>query len=554
MPGIEDRFRDLDRLEVPNLLPDIRTRQPRPAGPPRSGERLLTLLVALAVAGAGIGVAGWAFFGNPAGNPAEEGAVSVVGRAEEVPLECEVRLLTPSVQPGEVVEAEFVYRNVGDRPLKLALLDPMEARLIVRGPDGRLVWDTDFGGQYVAGLHHPYDLEPGQEVEAPTGFVALWSGPLTLEPVCNYLVLEQEGRIESGDFGWVPQARGLIDLAPLRVEVAGSVETPTRQEALESALAETGGLFEHCRPDVDGSPVSGSIHAPGPVPGGVDPSLEASCRADIRRGSGFAVVELLFISPPELPLPEPGTGGHFPGFELPKGVAPAEAGWWTFVVTEAGARETTPDYSELFVPRWSGLRTFERPPQDCENEHPESSCEPVRFSFRGGEWVRLPSSGWFAGGITFFVPDQRLPVGDPIAWASGEQLGTHWEVFTVSTGQGVELGLMIEEQSGQTLVRSVPDPCPVDVASITSADLTPSLFGEGSHLLVIGPMAPDVASVEVVVDTGRSVTAERIEIDDAPFDAFVAYIEGDGAQVVAALVARDAAGRVIDAPENCSQT
>ena len=83
MTDLEQRFRTLDRLEVPDLRGDILYREPRPPRREIPWARLGAALVASAVAAAGIAVASRAFFGErpPEDRPGASGPgrLAVVG-------------------------------------------------------------------------------------------------------------------------------------------------------------------------------------------------------------------------------------------------------------------------------------------------------------------------------------------------------------------------------------------------------------------------------------------------------------------------------------------
>jgi hypothetical protein len=83
MPDLHQRFRTLDRIQVPDLRPDIRTRQPRP---PRREIRLAgigTVVLALAIGALGIAVAVRGFLGQ---QPREDGPTAPPGHRLTVVL------------------------------------------------------------------------------------------------------------------------------------------------------------------------------------------------------------------------------------------------------------------------------------------------------------------------------------------------------------------------------------------------------------------------------------------------------------------------------------
>jgi hypothetical protein len=67
----EDRFRELDRIPVPDQWEDIRDRRPRAERPDDSvRSRMATTVIALAIAAGGIALAAVAFLGGPESRPA----------------------------------------------------------------------------------------------------------------------------------------------------------------------------------------------------------------------------------------------------------------------------------------------------------------------------------------------------------------------------------------------------------------------------------------------------------------------------------------------------
>jgi hypothetical protein len=545
MSRLEDRFRDLDRVEVPHLWPGIESHSSGPPRPiPTPGDRVLATVLAVAVSVGGIGVAALAFLGRGAGDQ-----VAVTGRAREIGLECEVRLPTSEVFPGETVQATFTYRNVGDETLSLGLVDPMTPRLLVRDRAGGRLWDTDLGGYRRQGTKLPYELEPGASVRARSAFVVLWGGRLTLEPICDYAVIGPNMQVRD---------HGVIDLPPLLVDVGVPGETPTAAEALDGALAHTGGLFDQCRPATDGAVVTGSIAPPRVSEGEAVPDVEAACRADVRREPGFAVVDLLYASPADVPLPPPGGEGSISGLELRRGAGAGQIARWTFLVAEGKARSVTQPIAGDVDPEGGDLLSVVRFPRICPGA---LDCHVVLFRPRGGGgWSRIeyPSRSGLTTqqGVAFLAPDPLFPIGEPVVLESGSSAGVRWSMVVVPTSQGVALGWELDAgESFQRVVNTVPDPCPVSVLGEgiqEGRDLTAPT--DGSDLLFVGPVAKDVAAVEVSLTSGRSAEAEIVPIPDelAAFDAFVVFIDGEFGDDLASVTAFDLRERPIEAPEACA--
>lgn len=85
MSDLNERFRVLDRIEVPDLSPHLRVRKPGPTGPRIPLGRLASALVALAIAGIGVVLVARGFLGEERG--VQRGAVPSMNRLAVVMIE-----------------------------------------------------------------------------------------------------------------------------------------------------------------------------------------------------------------------------------------------------------------------------------------------------------------------------------------------------------------------------------------------------------------------------------------------------------------------------------
>jgi hypothetical protein len=395
-----DRMRNLDRIQAPDLLPEIEKREPAAKPMRGSRRRWPTVLLALVITVSALAVVGRAFLApstQDSEEPASNAPRQVSGLAEGVALECTVTLLTPSVELGDQVRAIFGYRNTGDTAYLLPI-DGGSPRLLVYDGAGTLLYDTDLGSYWVEGIDSGSDLEevlPGETLERQSEFQAIWNGPLTLEPLCGYGI--------PGDTKlWSDGEVGVIDLPPLTLDVSVRGQRPPAEDALARALGATYGLFEQCTPGADGSPVDGVIEAPARWRGRVLPALEARCRAVLQERTGFVSVDLLFVSPPDLAFPTELTDSNRNrGLVLPPNRPGAQMGRWTFLVTEDRVIDT-PGAARGFVREQDiGLGVVVQLPDRCR--YP--ACWPVSFRHKGARWVarRIPFPGAeVVPGIYFF--------------------------------------------------------------------------------------------------------------------------------------------------------
>jgi hypothetical protein len=293
-----DEFTRLRQMLAPDLWPRIEQElaeagvEPSGKGPrrriPQRGLALATALVV--VAGTAIGL--WAVTRNnsfrgpgpgraPATVKPSPESVTVVAK-EEYPLACTFRILSIVVQPGEPVRWEIVLDNRGDKtihhgnrvfglPFKIA------------DSSGRVVYEAEreYAGMLGPGFDIGSDLAARKTKSIPGFSVPLrWPGPLKVFATC--LGAEVVGPNE--------QAISFPALPSLPMLLAVPGPAPSAAEALDRALAETGGLFDACRPTPDGADVIGRIDPPDRHPG--VPPLHARCSTKIDRGLGFDSVTL----------------------------------------------------------------------------------------------------------------------------------------------------------------------------------------------------------------------------------------------------------------------
>ena len=248
-----------------------------------------------------------------ASSPLEESVRSADGK-----LECTARLPANEIQPGDATGLMLTVRNVDEDPLEIRR--PLFGRVRVLDEKGMTLDETRLGGD-LAGLG-PVSFPPSHPVSLVSGGTeslhvydlnVRWPGGLRIVPICS--ILED----------------GLAEMPPMAVTVTVPGGTPGREEALERALLETDGLFEHCPPASDGSWTTGVIEAPD----GDYPPMSARCSALIEEYPGFVIVGLRFVAPamaPEVEFPAA------PATPLP-GTASISIARWTFLVTTADVKE-----------------------------------------------------------------------------------------------------------------------------------------------------------------------------------------------------------------------
>lgn len=404
MDRLTDRLRSLDDVRVPELWPEIERRPPsgHGAGPGR-GERTFTVVVALLATVGGLLVAVRAFRGGV--TPQQTPTPPVLQRAdpvtrafvldEERQVSCEVELPSGELMPGEPTLVSFSYRNEADEGEYV--LGEGFPHLLITDAEGNFLYETQ-GFYDPKGHSSSYKVEPGETVTMYAPFTPIWAGPLYMEPDCW-------GAGDPGD--------GDRAISTLVANVASPGPPISATEALERAVARTGFLFQSCRPRADGDAVVGTIAPPGPIPdvpaytyiGGhtatripaIDSEkidladLEALCVAHLDVNPGFAIVDLWFASPADVPLPPP-SWGIADAVRLPQD-GHGQVGRWTLMVTAESTRSVSP-HGRL-ADRGRGeqrLMTVFRPPAECEPsdpaaEPPPGSCILISFSFKEGQWT-----------------------------------------------------------------------------------------------------------------------------------------------------------------------
>ncbi|HYU58332.1 MAG TPA: hypothetical protein VEO00_09820 [Actinomycetota bacterium] len=502
MNDLRSHLAQLERTPPPDLWPDIETRRPRRRVPdPDLPRRILAAFVALALAAGGLIVAVRAFTGTKEVAPAQE----VTGRAEDLPLECTVRLLTPEVEPGGPVETEFVYRNVGESDLQVAT---GPARLLVDDRAGTAVYDTDFSGYLTGGndFARPFPLPAGQAVRWPSVFHSLWGGTIALHPRCEYSVLDADKRRE---------AEGVIEPGPLHVTVASSGGSPNREDALALALEPTGHLFDRCAVTADGRPVRGWVDPPDGDLG--VPSQEATCRATVRQEPGFAVVDLMFASPPDVPLPEP-SESRTRGLALP-GQAVGTITRWTFLVRDGAAREIVPGPLEDLDPELVRVSSLSTAPDRCAFEDRDLACSEILYvptadGWASGEIRERDPEPASRDGIVFFAPSPDVPLEPPTTLASGSFDGKAWSFEIFRAVGGLRGRAILEDQPPERVITlAAPSP-----AEICGARLIAGILGDTRQGLLISVTAsPRVVRMDLIA--GDQVTAMSLVSIPPGYDA-----------------------------------
>jgi hypothetical protein len=346
---------------------------------------------ALAVAAGGIATAVVAL--HPGARPADlvpsqiPRPATVTVQARGFPATCTATLASTEVRPGDSVSIAFSVRNDSGRQVFAQRADPYGGqfgRLLVEDSNGKLLFDTEtrHDGQSGPGPIRPAPLGSGQSMLVNSESVVVrWSGPLRLQGYCPSLQQSESG---SDAIQWPA-------LPPFDLSVVLAGPAPSPQEAMDRAVAATGGLFDTCRPGPDGQPMDGVLNPP--VVAGHPPTvhplpLEATCWAQVRRGAGSLDVTLFFTTP-RMKVPPGATGAN--GLPPLGPGQPAEVGRWELVVTPTATRtaefpdyhgrsgpEGTLDYDfNLASGRWDGVG---------------ASCETVEF---------------FGGSVSFFPPPGR---------------------------------------------------------------------------------------------------------------------------------------------------
>jgi hypothetical protein len=328
---LDRRLQHLDDIEAPDLSARIGTEPERPLPPlPSPRRRVMVGVLAFVVA-----AAGFAFLvtGRSGGSPQNLGTpstpvspssgqtpppppantVSVSGmlRGRLAQVRC-TATVPKELMPGRMTGLTLTYRNLGDRPVSINL--GVEGSFSVSTTGGR-VYDTGradlLEGSLGGGISLPIKLQPGasrrrRALDVPI----MWAGPLTLSADC------------AG-----------VRLPPLGVKVSVPGRTPSVEEALSVASHALGGLFSQCRPKPDGTPTIGTIH----TPDGKDsaPPMQALCSATVRQEVGFAIVRLVFVTPPSVGPVSVSTPYNV--ITAPARARPMEVSVWELEVDASGA-------------------------------------------------------------------------------------------------------------------------------------------------------------------------------------------------------------------------
>ncbi len=302
-------------------------------------------------------------------------------------------------------------------------------------------------------------------------------------------------------------------------------------EALDLALAQTGGLFDECRPKL-GEDAIGVIHPPVDVGWYLEP-LEARCRGYVRRTQDSVVVDLVVATPPELPLPDELSEGETRGLSIPPNVAPAEISRWTFLVRGDSATPVVPrPGSGIGLDDSDGLGSIYRLP--CDVVRGEHWCAAVGFVHRDGRWRRArgPDSGssseeLLVGGIRFFGPSASTPVAEPVTMASGQLNGGSW---VVRVYQGREdPGIEFVVDGGRvvaTQLSSLPRDCTVSNGLHLPVPHEPRLSGPGVVFGIAGPAVEDV--IVELPDGSVAVEARAVPPEIGRFQVFASELRDIG--------------------------
>ena len=227
-------------------------------------------------------------------------------------LRCTATFAGDTVTPGEPIGVRFEETNISSQPATVPIGDNGAAGWLLISSAGQQVSDTSLDHSGVGGP------PPTQKSVAPGDSVSieamdtpvLWPGPLDVTPVC-------EGQ----------------QMPPVRLDTASTQAPGSPTEAVDKAVADTGGFFTNCRPKADGSWSQGSV----PVGGGS--TLDTRCGAWVQENPGFDVVVLAAVAPPNAPELDLST---LPAAiqAVPMGVIPQGMGvrWWIYVVTDTEAQ------------------------------------------------------------------------------------------------------------------------------------------------------------------------------------------------------------------------
>jgi hypothetical protein len=398
---MNDREHPLQDLPAPDLWPRIEQGlQGLAEGPPPRGRRpatgrpgrrgLIAGVVAFIVFAGGASLAWLAFAGHvsrpgpggPVGSPPplpSASPITVQASFSGLPARCEATLLTPVVRPGESPVIRYRLTNLGARPLDYghyldfpSLTDPSGATVYT--------WGQQFAGtvpsQPAPGLTST--LPAGQSVQGALGHgpVMRWSGRLALHLTCPFVI----GTESQHAMHVLTSPR----LPPLPLHVFAPGPAPSPEVAITRAVTASAGLFASCRPGPGGAAATGKIVPPkvATPPKIIPAPMGARCLASVERHPGFDVVTLVFVSPPEAPLPSLGALDH--PITLPN-LPTVEVVRWIFVVTPWST-------ASAFGPHGNG----------------KSAMPTVDYQFEKMHWISggascLGGTEYFGGGVSFPV-------------------------------------------------------------------------------------------------------------------------------------------------------
>lgn len=280
--------------------------------------RMIATAHADAVAGAGIWPVRAASVTNPTRIDAVQGefmipAVQTSAIDKTGHLRCTASFPSTTLTPGSPTGVIFSVKNISHQPVDSAMY---LGTLKFQDQNGTVLGNTFV--PYIEYFPFPQPIKAGH-VRRMYVFDTLprWPGTLTVTPTCRF----------AGRHG--------LSLPPSHMDVNVPGPTPRPSDAVDAAVAATGGLFDSCNPEGRGHDVLGRFDPP--VAGTSDTPMQTRCWAEVTSSPGFDVVTLSYVTPQDVPpveLPEDFNfwGG---GVRLPKHES-AEAGRWNFVVTANG--------------------------------------------------------------------------------------------------------------------------------------------------------------------------------------------------------------------------
>jgi hypothetical protein len=241
-------------------------------------------------------------------------AVTTSARDKTGDLRCTASFPSATLTPGSPTGAIFSVKNISHHSVDTAIY---LGTLKFEDQNGTVLGNTFI--PYLDYFPFSQPLKAGH-VRRMYVFDTLprWPGTLTVTPACRF------------------SGRHALSLPPVRMDVTVPGPTPRPSDAVDTAVAATGGLFDLCNPEGRGHDVLGRFDPP--VAGTSDTPMQTRCWAEVTSSPGFDVVTLFYVTPQDVPPVEiPDDFGFFGGgVRLPKHES-AEAGRWSFVVTANGA-------------------------------------------------------------------------------------------------------------------------------------------------------------------------------------------------------------------------